>query len=59
MGFLDLHLPAKADKLAHDVELSTRRMGDQCHNRRFSTDIVEVKPDLVRLPHYRWYAYRV
>jgi len=51
MCFLDLHLPAKADKLAHDVEFSTRRMGDQCHNRRFSTDIVEVKADLVRIPH--------
>ena len=51
MRFLDLHFPAKADKFAHDVEFSTRRMGDQGHNRRFSAGFVEVKADLVRIPH--------
>ena len=59
MRFLDLHFPAKADKFAHDVEFSTRCMGDQGHNRRLSTDIVEVEADLIGIPHYIWYAYRV
>jgi hypothetical protein len=51
MGLLDFHPPTKGNKLAHDIEIPTRRVGDQGHNRRLSDDIVEVKADLVRIPH--------
>lgn len=51
MSLLNLHLPAKGDKLAHDVEIAIRCMGDHGHNRRLSADIVEVKGDLVQAPH--------
>lgn len=51
MGFLDFHPPAKSYELAHDVEIPTRCVGDQGHNRRLSADLVEVKADLVRIPH--------
>ena len=51
MGLHDFHPPAKGYKLAHDVQIPTRCVGDQGHNRRLSADIVEVEADLVRMPH--------
>lgn len=51
MGLLDFYPPTKGNKLAHDIEISARRVGDQGHDRRFCADIIEVKADLVQIPH--------
>lgn len=51
MSLDDFYPPAKCHKLAHDVEVPARGMGDHGHDRRFSADLVKVEANFVRQPH--------